>query len=267
MPIRLLRHDRAHDYKFLMRRWRSVAASTDLQLKKYSEAGGCNLYCLASRRKKIDAPSIYLSAGIHGDEAAATEGLIEWAQANINVLRKLNALIFPCLNPWGLVNNSRRDPEGRDLNRSFHTSAVPQIAAQMQWITGCAFDLALNLHEDYDALGLYIYELQRVKPYWGEILLEAAAEHIPPDPRKRIEGRSARTGIVRLRRSVTPDLMPEWPEAFVLYFQNTARIFTVETPSEFHLDDRVDAQFTVISKAVELCLQEFSFRPRSVPAS
>ena len=112
MPIRLLRHSRAHDYKFLMRRWRAVAAVTDLRIKKYSEAGGCNLYCLASGRKKADAPSIYLSAGIHGDEAAATEGLIEWAQANTGILRNLNALVFPCLNPWGLVNNSRRDPEG-----------------------------------------------------------------------------------------------------------------------------------------------------------
>jgi protein MpaA len=265
MPTRLLRHDRAHDYKFLMSRWRAVAATTDLRLKKYSQAGGWNLYCLASRRKKADAPSIYLSAGIHGDEAAATEGLIEWAQANTGALRALNALIFPCLNPWGLVNNSRRDPDGRDLNRSFHTSAVPQIAAQMQWLTGCAFDLALNLHEDYDALGLYIYELQRIKPYWGEILLEAAAEHIALDPRKKIEGRSARGGIVR--RAITPELMPEWPEAFVLYFQNAARIFTVETPSEFHLDDRVDAQFKIISKAVELCIEEFSFRSKSPAAS
>jgi len=265
MPIRLLRHDRAHDYRFLMRRWRAVAAAANLRIKKYSEAGGWSLYCIAPRRKIPNAPSIYLSAGIHGEEAAATEGLVEWAQANTAALNVLNVLIFPCLNPWGLVNNARRDPEGRDLNRSFHTSAVPQIAAQMQWLTGCAFDLALNLHEDYDAIGLYVYELQRIKPFWGEILLEAAAKHIPPDPRKKIEGRSARSGVVR--RTITPDLMPEWPEAFVLYFQNAARIFTVETPSEFHLDDRVNAQLEVISKAVDLCREEFSLRAKRPAAS
>ena len=108
MPIRSLRHNRAHDYECLMRRWRAVAAVTDLRIKKYSEAGGCNLYCLASGRKD-GAPSVYLFCSIHGDEAAATEGLIEWAQANTNILRNLNALVFPCLNPWGLVNNSRRE--------------------------------------------------------------------------------------------------------------------------------------------------------------
>ncbi|HEY5741896.1 MAG TPA: hypothetical protein VIS99_05085, partial [Terrimicrobiaceae bacterium] len=100
---------------------------------------------------------------------------------------------------------------------------------------------------------------------WGEILLEAAAKHIPPDPRKKIEGRSARSGVVR--RTITPDLMPEWPEAFVLYFQNAARIFTVETPSEFHLDDRVNAQLEVISKAVELCREEFALRAKRPAAS
>ena len=86
---------------FLMRRWRAIAEAADLRIKKYSEAGGCNLYCLASGRKAPDAPSIYLSAGIHGDEAGATEGLVEWAQANTDALRALNVLIFPCLNPVG----------------------------------------------------------------------------------------------------------------------------------------------------------------------
>ena len=86
MPVRLLRHDRAHDYRFLMRRWRAVAATANLRIKKYSEAGGWRLYCIASRWKNPDAPSIYLSAGIHGDEAATTEGLVEWAQANSDAL-------------------------------------------------------------------------------------------------------------------------------------------------------------------------------------
>ena len=83
----------------------------------------------------------------------------------------------------------------------------------------------------------------------GEILLEAAAV----SPRSEEENRRPFFACRNCSSLITPDLMPEWPEAFVLYFQNTARIFTIETPSEFHLDDRVDAQFKVISKAVELC--------------
>ncbi len=126
-----------------------------------------------------------------------------------------------------------------------------------------AFDLALTLHEDYDAQGIYLYEVERQKPYWGETLLRACKKWIAPDPRKTIETRGARKGIVR--RKITPDMMPDWPEAFVLYFQKVGRVFTVETPSEFHLDDRVAAQVAIIDKAVSLCRKEFSL-PRRPPA-
>ncbi len=88
-------------------------------------------------------PSIYISAGIHGDESAATEGLLAWAERNPELLEKLNFLLFPCLNPWGLISNSRYDSEGRDLNRSYHSSKVPQIALQMALFSDNAFDLAL----------------------------------------------------------------------------------------------------------------------------
>jgi len=253
MP-RLLRHDRAHDYKHLVRRWRSVSAKAGLECRKYAEAGGHALYCVISKRWKAGVPSIYLSAGIHGDEAGATEGLIEWAERHPETLRAGNFLLFPCLNAWGLVNNSRRDAEGRDLNRSYNDPAVTQITAQTKLFTGLTFDLALNLHEDYDALGVYVYEVRRHAPFWGEDLLKAAAKAIPPDPRKKIEGRAARNGI--LLRTIKPDMMPQWPEAFVLFFQNARRVFTIETPSEFHLDDRVAAHYAMIAKGVELCRRE-----------
>lgn len=257
MP-RPLRHDRAHDYPHLVRRWRALAATAGLRMAKYAAAGGHDLFFLASPRAIPGAPSIYLSAGIHGDEPGATEGLFDWAEKHTPSLRRANVLIFPCLNAWGLVHNSRHDADGRDLNRSYHTSAVPQIAAQMEVMAGRAFDLAITLHEDYDARGLYIYEVGRAKPYWGERLLAAAARFTPPDSRRTIEGRPCRGGLIR--RRITPDLMPEWPEAFVLHFQNARRVFTVETPSEFHIDDRAAAHVAVLAEAVRLCEAEHAAR-------
>jgi len=87
-------------------------------------------------------------------------------------------------------------------------------------------------------------------------MVKAAAKNIPADLRRKIEGRSARGGVVR--RAIKPDLMPDWPEAFVLHFHHAARTFTVETPSEFSLDDRVAAQVAMITMAVALCRKEFS---------
>jgi len=257
MP-RTLRHDRAHDYPYLIQRWRKLARNAGLKMARCVKAGGHELYYLENTRAGREAPSLYFSAGIHGDEPGATEGLLAWAEKNAALLKQTNLLIFPCLNPWGLLGNSRLDSEGRDLNRSYNNAAVPQIGAQVHIMDDRRFDLALALHEDYDAHGVYIYEVPSEKPHWGETMLKAAAKHIPPDRRRKIEGRPARGGVVR--RKITPDLMPDWPEAFILHFHHARRTFTVETPSEFHLDDRVDAQVAVITRAVDLCRKEFSLR-------
>ncbi len=243
-------HGRAHDYEHLIRRWKRVAARCRLDMQPYSESGGFPIYRLASVRPDPSAPSIYFSAGIHGDEAAATEGLVTWAEENSEALRRMRALIFPCLNPWGLANNCRLDAAGRDLNRRFGKRRAPQIGHQIRAIGKTSFDVALTLHEDYDGQGIYIYEVASRKPFWAEHLLAAAAPHLPPDPRRTIEGRPARGGIVR--RKITPDLMPDWPEAFALHFSYARRTFTIETPSEFDIAARVAAQVAVIDRAVEL---------------
>ena len=197
----------AHDPKTIIRRWRAIAREAGLVLKKYGEAGGHDLYFLRSRKVLKTAPAIYLSAGIHGDETGATEGLIAWAEKNPARLRDLNLLIFPCLNPWGIVNNCRYDSEGRDLNRSYHNKAVPQIVRQMELFANDRFDLAIMLHEDYDALGIYLYEIPGAQPLWGEMLTAASSRWIPFDPRPKIEGRKAKGGIMRpiIDRTVMPE--------------------------------------------------------------
>ena len=255
-----LRHGRAHEYKHLISRWREVVKKAGLRMTKFSAAGGYPIYCIKSPAQVAarSVPSVYLSAGIHGDEPAATEGLLVWAQKNTALLRKLNVLIFPCLNPWGLSSNCRLNADGRDLNRAFHDDTISQIAAQKRIMGQRRFDLALNLHEDYDAFGVYAYEVPGQKTHWGEKILKAASRHLPIDTRRNIEGRAASGGVVR--RAIKLDIMPDWPEAFVLHLVHSHRVFTFETPSEFHIDDRVDAQVAIIAEGVKLAGKEFSLR-------
>jgi len=241
---------RAHDYARLTRRWKRVAALARLDMPVFSESAGYPLFVLQSRTETTPGPSVYVSAGIHGDEPAAPEGLVTWAEQNIRLLRRCPVVIFPCLNPWGLVNNNRLDFRGRDLNRCYGKRRVPQVRDQIRWLCGHRFDLALTLHEDYDARGIYIYEVAARKPFWSEVLLATAAPHVPADPRRRIEGRPAKNGVVR--RRITPDLMPDWPEAFLLHFSFAHRTFTIETPSEFSIEARVAAQVAVLDRAFEL---------------
>ncbi|MFZ4599210.1 MAG: M14 family metallopeptidase [Terrimicrobiaceae bacterium] len=244
----------AHNYDHLARRWQKVARMNKMAIKEFATVAGYPLLVLCSKSSRRDLPRMYFSAGIHGDEAAATEGLVEWAENNPEIIREIDATIFPCLNPWGLVNNSRLDHRGRDLNRCYHAPTQP-IRAQIREIEGRTFDVAMAFHEDFDATGIYIYEIASAKPHWAEKLLTAATPHVPVDRRNQVEGRAASAGVIR--RRIRRNSMAEWPEAFLLHFQYARRTFTVETPSEFHIQDRVRAQVAVIEMTMTLALAEW----------
>jgi protein MpaA len=241
-------HLRAHDYAWLAKRWRALARRAGWRMREFAEADGFPVYVVESPRRA--GARLYLSAGIHGDEPAATEALITWCERRVRALRKREGLIFPCLNPWGLQHNSRNDARGRDLNRGYHRSDVPVIAAQKAILRERSFDAAVMLHEDFDAHGVYLYEIPGARPFWGERLLAAAAKHLPREPRTRVEGRRCRGGLIRTR--ITPDTLPEHPEAFCLRFGHTLRSLTFETPSEFSLTARVRAQGAMLDEVLRL---------------
>ncbi len=251
--MRLETH-KAHDYAVLQRRWRAIAARARLVLQRYHNVDGVHLYCLVPRCIHRGAPWIYLSAGVHGDEPAGTEGLAAWAEGNSERFASVNPMIFPCLNPWGLVNNCRTDSAGRDLNRLFHRTDLPLFAAWRARLGARRFALALNLHEDFDGQGVYVYELHRgnVSP-WGERIVAAAARHVPVDARTRIDvSRTKAPGVIR--RRITRKAFSDfgYPEAVALHFEYARRTLTVETPSEFGLDCRVAAQQAALTAAFDL---------------
>lgn len=242
---------RSHDYRFLLRRWRILCKRAGLRIKKVTEADGFSCYEISSRAL-METEGIYLSAGIHGDEPGSTEGLLNWAERNHAKLSKLPLLIYPCLNPWGLVNNSRLDSTGEDLNRAWERPRHPYLRKVFEGVSGKKFKLAMTMHEDFDGQGIYLYE-----PFaggrsdgWAETILEAGASFLSLDMRKKIEGRTARNGIIRPRPNNPPE--EGIPEAMYLYNHHAPRTFTIETPSERELITRVDAQRAMLEAAVGL---------------
>ncbi len=243
---------RAHDYRHLVERWRAVARTAGAPLRRLSRADGYDLYALCTPSLG-QTGGIYISAGIHGDEPGSTEGLITWAEGLGRRLAKLPLLLLPCLNPWGLVNNRRSNGRGEDLNRAFHREKdLVVISAVKQLVAPYQFAASLMLHEDYDGQGVYLYEIQRVKPYWGEALLKAALGHLPTDPRPRIDGRTLTKGVHRRRLDHRRFAKIGYPEAIWLHQEHSARSFTVETPSEFALERRVGAQVAMIEEMMRL---------------
>jgi protein MpaA len=166
------------------------------------------------------------------------------------VLRALPLMIFPCLNPWGLVHNRRTDRQNCDLNRCYHLSDVPRIQAQKELLRGYTFRLAMCLHEDYDAQGVYLYEIRKKLTPFGQELLFAAGYYIPVDLRRMIEGRRAEQGWIA--RRVNLKKFPEVAEGIYVAIHHSERTITAETPSEYDLGKRIEAQIAMIQRAIEL---------------
>ena len=240
-----------HDYRRLVASWRKVAREAGIPLRILARSGGQTIYYLKSPALRDDG-GIYMSAAIHGDEPASSEGLLAWAEKNVRRLKKLPVLLFPALNPWGLINNTRADAEGVDLNRLFHADDHPVIHAIKAVVGQRQFAFSLMLHEDYDAEGFYVYEIKRDEPFWGEALLKEAARFVPIDHRAKIDGRVSRNGLIRrkFQRSIFEKM--GFPEAIWLHEFHARRALTVEAPSEFALERRVTALVAVIESCVRL---------------
>jgi murein peptide amidase A len=248
MNFEFQRH-RVHDYPFLNKRWKNLAQKAGLQGLGYCTAEDFELLCFISPALE-SASGIYLSAGIHGDEPASTEGLYQWAELHRSILREIPVIIFPCLNPWGLVHNRRTDSENRDLNRCYHLDTIPRINAQKEVLRGRKFRLAMCLHEDYDAQGVYLYEIRKKLTTFGGELLAAAGYHVPIDARRIIEGRRADQGWIA--RKIDLKKFPMVAEAIYLALHHSERTITAETPSEYDLAPRIQAQIAMIQRAIEL---------------
>ncbi|MGB8353747.1 MAG: M14 family metallocarboxypeptidase [Chthoniobacteraceae bacterium] len=245
---------RSHDYRHLVQRWRDVARASGVRMRSYATTPDYKLYYLKTKSLGVKG-GLYISAGIHGDEPAGVEALITWAEKNIHILSELPCLLFPCLNPWGLINNRRTDQNGVDLNRIFHLKNLPSIEAMKQLIEPHHFAASLMLHEDYDGQGLYLYETEFAVPFWGEKFLKAARSVIPIDNRIRIDGRKQlKPGIVRRKINMKRFLSFGIPEALHLHIEHSDRTFTIETPSEFALDQRVAAHMAVLDECLRLVM-------------
>lgn len=242
-------HHSSHDYELLVTRWKRVAEEVGLEIISLADQEGHEIFALRGGQSD-QGDGVYLSAGVHGDEPATVWALLQWAEANRERLEGEPIIILPCVNPWGLVNNARWDEKGRDLNRMFQNETLPFFLSWRKLLGKQQFRMTLNLHEDYDAQGIYVYELAPPDVDVSDQVFTRIESIIPRESRKEIEGRQVRAGMVHrsedLRRVVEEELDGGYPEAIYLYLNHTQLALTFETPSEFAFHERVQAQMGFI---------------------
>ena len=99
---------------------------------------------------KSDGPTVFISAGIHGDEVIGVEIVRRLLRApNLKAI-KGTLIVIPIVNAFGFMNHSRYLPDRRDLNRSFPGSPGGSLASRLAHIFLTEIveksDLGIDLH-------------------------------------------------------------------------------------------------------------------------
>jgi len=143
-----------------------------------------------------------LFAGIHGDEPAGCEALVqllvELAQDPERAVG-YDLVVYPVCNPTGYEDGTRSSRAGVDLNREFwRSSPHPEVRILEAELRSHRFDGIITLHSDDTSEGIYGYAHGRLLN--EELLRPAlcACEGIlGRDSRTRIDGFAATESILR----------------------------------------------------------------------
>ena len=243
----------------LVARLAATARAAGFGADTFGEIAGVPLLAL-TRPAPAARPRVYLSAGIHGDEPAPPQALLELLAGGF-FDDACSWFVCPVLNPGGLARGTRENPEGRDLNRDYRSRVAAEVRAHVAWLRRQpAFELTLCLHEDWEARGFYLYELNPDRrPSLAEPIVAAVQAIGPIDEAEIIDGRPARGGVIR--PDGDPAKRDQWPEAIYLRAHHTRLSYTLETASGRPLAERVAAHRAAVEAARAGLLQSLPPAP------
>ncbi|MEO6873841.1 MAG: M14 family metallocarboxypeptidase [Opitutaceae bacterium] len=235
-------------------RFAQAGRTAGFRFERFGETAAGPLIAL-TKRTPGPRPRIYLSSGIHGDEPAPPLALLEMLEAGDFDCRA-NWFICPLLNPNGLATGRRDNAEGLDLNRDYNDQQSAETRAHVAWLQRQPrFDVCLSVHEDWESVGYYLYELNpTLRPSLAEPMIAAVTAVCPIDHSPLIDGRESRGGI--LRPVADPLLRERWPESVYLRAHHTNLTYTIESPSAFPLAQRIAAHRCALETAIALIVQQ-----------
>jgi protein MpaA len=232
-------------------RIQTAAKTAGFRVEAFGEAACCPLFAL-TKRTPGPRPRVYLSAGIHGDEPAPPLTLLALIERGI-FDQRAGWFICPLLNPAGFLRRTRENAEGIDLNRDFKALRALEIQAHVRWLQRQPnFDVALCLHEDWEATGYYLYELNPTnRPGLARPIVDAVEKVCPIEPATTIDGRDVAERAI-IRPVADPVLRELWPESIYLRAHHTRLGYTLESPSALPLATRLAAHSAAVETAIAL---------------
>ena len=234
-------------------RFAAAAKAAGFTARPYGEIKGYPLLAY-TKRSPGPRPRVYVSTGMHGDEPAPPWALLRLLEEGFFDAR-CTWFLCPLLNPTGFLKNTRENFAGVDLNRDYKSLRTAEVQAHVAWLQlQPRFDLVICAHEDWEAQGFYLYELNLADhPTLAHTMLTAARAHGPIEAAAMIDGReAAEPGIIRPVSD--PLLRDTWPEALYLAYQHCTLNYTIETASAQPLAQRITTQAAALRAALDAFL-------------
>ena len=196
---------------------------------------------------------ILISGGIHGNEPAGVETICAFLENQLykDFLENWEFTLLPCINPSGFEAGTRNNQDDIDLNRMFKETTTPREIDFIKTVLDQPYDLDLELHEDVDSPGYYLYQKDQSTELssLGRAILDQVESIHPLNLAEEIEEMPADRGL--LGRLSEPDEMEWWPMALYAYTRGCSHVFTLETSPALPMDVRVKAHLLAIQTALE----------------
>lgn len=240
------------NYFSLVKKLKSLSRKHNyIKLMKIGQSGKYPLYVVRLNGK--GSKKVLLSAGVHGDEPVSPDSMRLFIE-NLSpfFLNEMDFTIFPCVNPYGYEHGTRENVQGVDINRSFADGSTAESAAFKKYLKGKRFGLFLDLHEDWEYHGFYLYEHGKKK--YGEKIIKNVGKVCQINPCREIDGRPAKGGIIRLKK--VPRSIGNKPLGRYIYKHHTNHAITAEAPGKAHTRERIKAHLVALKTALELFRKE-----------
>ena len=194
-----------------------------------------------------------ISAGIHGDEPGGIETILKFLENKCYDLYKdtWEITFLPCINPYGYEFGTRENHQRKDLNRLFKNEKPPLEVSFAQSILDSKFDLTLELHEDDESNGYYLYQKETNSKYQqlGIEIINAIQEIMPINTDNEIDGSTAHQGVIN--NDLDLSKMDWWPMALYGISRGAQISLTLEAATQYDLSSRVEAHLLGIKTALE----------------
>jgi predicted deacylase len=194
-----------------------------------------------------------ISAGIHGDEPGGIETILKFFENKFYSKYKdsWELTFLPCINPYGYDFGTRENHQRKDLNRLFKIEKPPLEVLFAQSILDSKFDLTMELHEDNESSGYYLYQKETNPKYQqlGIEILSSIEKIMPINTDNEIDGSTAHQGIID--NDLDLPNMDWWPMALYGISRGVQTSLTLEAASRYKLTSRVEAHLEAIKTALD----------------